>query len=484
MTLARLWPALIGLSLGAFGAAALASAQVPTPFSIWLPGIARHAVVGSKGSAVSGFNLQNVDATRPALSIIDLTSPGLAYPIPINLPPIGPSSAYNIYMPSESKLPDGIYGVVSTGDRPMAAIARTEWPATGGAASFSDLRPARRVAVPLFVRGLAGQQSHVFVQNTDVDHAQEVRFDAHPADGASAVYTLRQTLPAGQVAIMGAIPGLPASFLGWLDVTAAAPVALQSYVDIVTSAKAIYAFEGVPVEAAAATLYAPLVRNDFYGTTGISIVNPGTGPVEVTVRHAARWGPRATCEGREYIDGPLTISPGSSHVFYQGGSGTSLPPGCGGAATIEAKGGKILAIVNDATGDPARPTTAAAYNAPSADQAAHRVALPLIRLGHTAASLTTGIQAMNVGPGTARITIRFTLIDGSVVESPGCGACAQSIPAGGSYTWYLRSIAQFPVGKYGSAMIESDQPTVAIVNDVSDTGRMDAAMYNGIPVGE
>jgi hypothetical protein len=91
---------------------------------------------------------------------------------------------------------------------------------------------------------------------------------------------------------------------------------------------------------------------------------------------------------------------------------------------------------------------------------------------------------MNVGPGTARITIRFTLIDGSVVESPGCGACAQSIPAGGSYTWYLRSIAQFPVGKYGSAMIESDQPTVAIVNDVSDTGRMDAAMYNGIPVGE
>jgi hypothetical protein len=35
-------------------------------------------------------------------------------------------------------------------------------------------------------------------------------------------------------------------------------------------------------------------------------------------------------------------------------------------------------------------------------------------------------------------------------------------------------------GTYGSAVIRSTQPVVAIVNDVDITGRLDAAIYNGI----
>jgi hypothetical protein len=54
-----------------------------------------------------------------------------------------------------------------------------------------------------------------------------------------------------------------------------------------------------------------------------------------------------------------------------------------------------------------------------------------------------------------------------------------SIAPNGSHTFYQPS-GPFPVGAYGSATVTSNQPIVVIVNDASQTGAYDAAMYNGI----
>ena len=83
-----------------------------------------------------------------------------------------------------------------------------------------------------------------------------------------------------------AFSSVPAGTLGALVVKSATiPVGVQAFMDIENITKAVYAYEGVPAEQAAATLYAPLFRNDFYGTSGISVVNPGTSPVQVTVTY-------------------------------------------------------------------------------------------------------------------------------------------------------------------------------------------------------
>lgn len=443
-------------------------------------------LAGIKAAGATGIQVQNLDPAMAATVVADFYKQGGGAAVPINLPPIDPLSAYNIYLPSESKLTNGAYAAIISGDRQLAAIARTEWASSGGAALYSNVAPSTMVALPLATKKYVGQNSLVSIQNTDPDQQASVTVKLFQSGNSAAVMTKQYSIEKGTSITldMGLNPDfdtLPTPFLGSLTVESATPVGVQSFVDIEPSEKAVYAFEGVPAEQAAATLYAPLFRNNFYGTTGISVVNPGTSPVQVTVSFAGSLG---SCIGQNFSQGPATIAPGSSGVFYQDnvdipGTGMSpLPKNCAGSATINATGGNVLAIVNDASGNPAAPTTSAAYNAVSADQGAMKVALPLYRNKHLKDQITTGIQAMNIGSATARATIKFTLSDGTVIA--GCSVCTQTIAPGASANWYPPSIAQLPENKYGSAFIDSDQPLAVIVNDASLTAGQDAAIYNGI----
>lgn len=445
------------------------------------PSVYASRLAGIKAAGATGIQVQNLDGAQPATVVADFYKQGGGAAVPITLPPIGPLSAYNIYLPSESKLTNGAYAAIISGDRQLAAIARTEWAASGGAALYSNVAPSTMVVLPLATKKYFSQTSLVSIQNTDPNQQASVTVKLYQTGNSTAILTKNYTIEKGTSITldMGTDPAfdlVPTSFVGSMTVESATQVGVQSFVDFENSEKAVYAFEGVPAEQAADVLYAPLVRNGFAAaTTGVSVVNAGTTQVSVTVDYAGSLG---SCVGQSFSDGPQTIAAGSSYVFYQG-AGTQLPKGCAGAATIKATGGKVLAIVNDASGNPAQPTTSAAYNAVSADQGAKKVALPLYRNQHTNAKITTGIQAMNIGTASARANISFTF-DGTNVSGASCGACSQTIAAGGSYTWYPPSISQLPAGKYGSAFIDSDQPLAVIVNDASLTGAMDAAIYNGI----
>lgn len=451
------------------------------------PSVYASRLAGIKAAGATGINVQNLDSAQTATVVADFYKQGGGPAVSINLPPISPLSAYNIYLPQEATLTNGAYAAIISGDRQLAAIARTEWAASGGAALYSNVAPSTTVALALATKGYFGQSSLVSIQNTDSNQQATVTVKLFQTGNASAVMTKQYTIEKGTSVTLdlGNNPDfitLPASFLGSMTVESATPVGVQSFVDFENSEKAVYAFEGVPAEQAADTLYAPLFRNAFSGTTGISVVNPGTTPVQVNVAYAGTLG---ACKGQNFTQGPGNIAAGSSMVFYQGGTVAGgptmpLPTNCAGAATITASGGKVLAIVNDASGNPGNPTTSAAYNAVSVDQGAKKVALPLYRKMHTSAQLTTGIQAMNIGTATARATIAFTY-GGTTVSGATCGAdCQATIPVGGAYTWYPPSIAALASGQYGSAFIDSDQPLAVIVNDASLNGVMDAAIYNGI----
>jgi hypothetical protein len=460
------------------------------------PQVYASRLAGISGQGATGIQVQNLDPAQSATVVADFFKQDGTAPVPITLPPINPLSAYNIYLPGQSTLSNGAYAAIISGDRQLAAIARTEWTSKGGAALYSNVAPSTKVALALAAKGYFHQNSLVSIQNTDPNNPASVTVKFFQKDNPVAVKTLTYNISKGTSVTMdmGINPEfdtLPQPFLGSLTVESTTPIGVQSFVDFDNSDKAVYAFEGVPAEQAADTLYAPLFRNDYYGTTGISIVNPGTDPVSVTAEFKGSLSKanQAACVGMTFTHAAVQILPGSSTVFYQGNvPDNTVPSDCAGSATIKATGGSVLAIVNDASGNPSQPTTSAAYNAVSMDQGATKVALPLYRNQHTKDQITTGIQAMNIGSAEATASIAFTLAppDNTTISSctssnPASAGCQNvKIAPGASATWYPPVISALAAGKYGSAFINSDQPLAVIVNDASLTGGMDAAIYNGI----
>lgn len=468
----------------------LTTSQTPRVFASKLAGIV--------GPGNSGIQIQNLHQTEQAAIVADFYPQGGGGPITLNkVAPAGGSA--NIYLPTESAVGTGAYGVIISSDKPIAAIARTEWADVGGAGTYSSVDPATSVLLPLATKDFANQTSQFSVQNTDTTGSASITVKVFARGQSTAVVEFTDSVLPGtsktyDLSDTGRFPGLPdcncfgvpTGFLGSITVDADKPIVVQSFVDFGGGSKAVYAFSGIDKDKAADTLYAPLVRRDFYGDTGISIVNPNPTSVDVTITYRAD---PLSPNGGEFTQS-LTIEANSAEIAYQGPGGFDLPDGPGrndgwfGSATLEATG-PIAAIVNDALNFT---ETSAAYNVPSAEDGAPTVSLPLVRRRHVSAQqLTTGVQCMNIGASDADMTISFTGWDGTSVGTE----TKTAIPQYGSANFYQDS-ATTPVpssgrpegGWFGSATVTSTQPIVCIVNDASLTGVYDAAIYNGIKVPE
>ncbi len=452
-------------------------------------------LAGISGAGATGIQVQNLDAASAANISADFypqdtTKTGSTTLTAAGIPAGG---AWNIYLPSAPTLDNGAYAAIISADRQIAAIARTDWLSTGGAAIYSNVMPGMNVSLPLITIDYNGQSSLISIQNTDTGRSANVTVDLIGVGSASPDLTESYTVGPGKSITIDtgtdtkylAVPkSTPLGFLGSMNITADVPVGVQSFIDITTSDKAVYAFEGVPAEDAADVLYAPLIRRRHLGVydTGISVVNPNTSAVDVTVTYIGTGG---ACSGSTTDHGPVSIAPNSSHVFYQGPvPENGLPNNCLGSAVIKATGGNVLAIVNDSKN---YTEESAAYNAMPASVGGLKVALPLARNRFLAGfEVTTGIQVMNIGSSDTdrtptNVTITFSDSSGAVMS--GCTGCTASIMplASANFLPGGSVLGVLPAGTYGSAVVESDSdPIVIIVNDFSYTGAMDAATYNGI----
>jgi len=457
------------------------------------------------GRANTGIQIQNLDGRQPVdvsttfFEQRDLYDPGSAgrpaRTHPVVLPPISPGAAGNIYLPSKT-LPDAAFSALVRGTLPIAAIVRTDWQFTNGAAIYSNPEAAADVIVPLAVKRYFGQTSIVTIQNTDPD--APATFTAEmSAVGESAPRTSKTaTIPAGESMTLDfgssdpAFVNLPATgFLGSMRVRASRPVAVQSYVNMENSQRAVSGFEGVPAARASSTLYVPLFRSRQRGIkptdrldTGISVVNFAPTPAQVTVVYFSTDNTAASeaCRSRrQYVHGPISIPGNSSHVFFQGAfGGHDLPEDCFGSAVITTADAsqRVVAIVNEVQNGN---ELAAAYNAVPREQVTGKVAVPLFRRNHF--KLTTGIQVMNVGTRAAEVKISF-VESGSDTPITNCAECLATVEPNRSYTWWPPRIDALPDGVFGSAVIESPEPITVIVNDFPMEGQVDAAVYNGIPI--
>ncbi len=440
---------------------------------------------------VSGIQVQNLDPDRSA-TIASRLFPQLGgqQAVTLTSPNVPVDSAANVYL-GERRTERGLFSGVVSSDRPIAAIARTDWHERGAAAIYANVRDGTHVVVPLIMIDYADSTSAVTIQNADVTQAVDVRIELRSATSPDVVLERGIKIAGGasvtldmaqDPAFASVESNTPLGFLGSLHVMAATAVGVQSFLDIGRTQQAVSGFAGVPMEQAASRLYAPLIRRRAYGyDTGIAVSNPGAESVNVTVRYTGSGGTGwSQCEGRAFVHGPVEIAGGSSTVFYQGpGGGSGLPDRCVGSAVIEATG-DVLAVVHDSLNFT---ESAAAYNAVPFAEGGTRVALPLIRRQHGARHrLTTGIQVMNIGDEVANVTLHMRNDQGRALTE--CGrACGAAIGPSASHTYYLGSggLTALPINTFGSAVITADQPIIVLVVDASASGTIDMASYLGMP---
>lgn len=456
---------------------ALAAAPAPAP--------ARAAHVAAiQGAGATGLQVQNLDFAATATAVIRFYARTGA-PVEITRI-IPPGTAANVYLPTVPGLANGAYSMVVSADRPIAALARTDWDATRAAGIYSSVVPGREVILPLVVAGYRGQTSLVSIQNTDVTAAQTVHVEVRGLGAVAASAQADLTIAPGASATIDferdADFGLlqqaaPDGFVGWMRVAGTAEVAVQSFIDVTVSPKAVYAFEGVPTSRLATELVAPLVRKrqaTVIGTfdTGIAVVNPGATAATVRVRYDGSAG---SCTGQTFDEAPVVIGPSDAATIYQGAS-AALPAGCVASARLSSTQ-PVAAVVLDAMDYTVQ---GAAYAAVPLSDAARTTVLPLVRRQHTPLRLTTGIQLTNPGDAPARVDLAFA--DHLGAPSATCGAaCGVVVPARGSRTLFPSgAFAALAAGGYGSGVVTSDQPLVVLVNDISEADATDAATYLGL----
>lgn len=447
------------------------------------PARAAH-VAAIQGAGATGLQVQNLDFAHTATAVIRFYARTGA-PVEITRI-IPPGTAANVYLPTVPGLANGAYSMVVTADRPIAALARTDWESTRAAGIYSSVVPGREVIVPLVLAGYHGQTSLVSIQNTDVTADQTVSVSVIRGGdaflGGQAQLTLApgasETIDFGPDGLFRALYQIaPGGFIGWMRVAGTAEVAVQSFIDVTASPKAVYAFEGIPTGRLATELVAPLVRKrqaTVIGTfdTGIAVVNPGAAAATVRVRYDGSAG---SCAGQSFDELPVLIGPSDAATIYQGAS-AALPAGCVASARLSSTQ-PVAAVVLDAMDYTVQ---GAAYAAVPLSDAARTTVLPLVRRQHTPLRLTTGIQLTNPGDTPARVDLAFA--DHLGAPSTTCGAaCAVVVPARGSRTLFPSgAFAALPAGSYGSGVVTSDQPLVVLVNDISEADATDAATFIGL----
>ncbi len=460
------------------------------------PVIHASRLAGVAGAGISGMMIQNMDASQSATVVVDLYKQSGGAPVSITRPNVGAGAAANVYLPSEPTLQNGAYAAITSSDRAIRTITRTDWNTSGGAAMSNDSAPSTELVVPFAMKDFEGQTSLVSIQNTDATAMATSNIELYPLGAANPLVVTTVAIGPGTSTTLNlsrnaAFATVPNGTAGHLRIRSTTQLAVVNLVDVETSAMAVFAHEGLPVELAQSRLFAPVVHaaaplNPLDAAspaldTLMMVVNPGTSAISVSIHYTGVGG---TCQGQTFDHASFALAGGASALVAQAPgaayppvAASPLPAGCNAAAVIETTGGNVLASVVDRRG--AAGIVAAAYNALAAAEGGTIVRLPLARKNHTAGRVTTAMQVMNLGASPASVTLTWR--DSMGVPVTGCGAdCSAAIPVDGAHLFWPPSIAAIPDGTYGSAEVTSDQPAGVVVSDISVAGASDIASYVGL----
>lgn len=480
-------------------------------------------MAGMSGSGASGIQIQNLSTSADATVYVSLYNQTGVAPVSISGASgdtIGPKAAKNYYLPTIAGLLDGAYSMVASSTQPIAAIARTDWSTTGGAGLYSTVNPGTDVTIPLITGAYASQTSKFSIQNTNTTAAINdvtitlygaglaapvvVKSGESIAAGTSKTYDLGDNVFWGTLPDTGTSAGLGASgFVGSVRITSATNLVVQSFIDVVGS-RGVTAFVGVPTSAAATALYCPLIRANYYGDTGISLVNPGGSDVTATITFYPDAASPHT--GTNYTQ-EINVPANSSAVAFQGPGGNSrqapasLPGGTQsgsnptptndgffGVAKVEGTGA-LMAVVNDTKfGSGWSVQSQSTYNCVPASEGGTAFALPLIRKFHIASTkLTTGIQVQNLTNAEVTVALEVFSFDGTAL--PLANLSNLKVPANGSLNIWNGNLTNVPTvpaslggyGWFGSGILTATGNVAVVVSDEGfGATAVDSANYNAL----
>ncbi|MBX3001313.1 MAG: hypothetical protein KF893_22520 [Caldilineaceae bacterium] len=477
--------------------------------------LAAPSLAGIQGSGVSGIQIQNLSSTDSAKVVVSLYPQSGGNPTTLAERTVAPASATNYYMPSLS-VSDGSYSMVASADKPVAAIARTDWAASGGAAIYSSIAPGKLVLIPLILQNFAGQTSQFSIQNASGTQATDISIKVIGRGSSTVVKELtNQTLAAnasrsynlGDIGTFGTLPNTgtdlgATGFVGLILIESARDLVAQSFVDI-AGTPGVGGFNGIPGTSASQTLYCPLARANYYGDTGIQIVNSNNTAANITITF--RSDPLSPNGGT--FTQNMTIPANSSDIAFQGPGGnsrsapTNLPGGTQTPAnTVLTNNGwfgnatltsnvPVVAVVNDTEfGANYSVRGQGTYNCVASSGVGKVHYLPLLRNRHLAAEqLTTGVQVMNVTNVAGSVSLNLTNWDGTNAPDP----ANQNAAANGGVNFYGSTWAGLPTvpanlggsGWFGSGVITCQQDCIVLVDDGNFPGAsklVDRANYIGI----
>lgn len=210
-------------------------------------------------------------------------------------------------------------------------------------------------------------------------------------------------------------------------------------------------YSALPAPATGSTVYAPAIMNQAYGgyTTGLGITNTGSATTTVTVTYRNADGTAISTTRSQ------SLAPNAFWGLYQGEPGTPLPTNFNGTAIITSSPAQNLAVIVNETG----PGGFLTYTA--SNSGATTLYAPVV-FNNAYGGYNTGMGIQNVSStATANVTINYT--GGAVTKSE-----TFTVPPRGYKGIYngAGNAAGLPGNFAGSGVITSDQPVVAIVNEI------------------
>lgn len=489
----------IALAFSLSGIAALPTLWPPRVDPAFADSAAAAAIPGRLGLANSSVTIVNRDcgaqaqyadaevaahfhsgAPLPAIAGFPMSLPGIPGCVAVSWP---------AYVPAPQPWPKGVYAAHLSADRPVGALVHTRWNDVGATTISNTSRPGRDIVAPWVVNSHRGLRSVVTIQNTDDQAMATATLIFQDAATGRRIGPLTRAIPANgavSVALNGAreidLLQLPEGFAGSLAVHADRPVAVQVFTEWQGSRYGMAGTEGMPVEEAAARLFAPIVFNAGHaGRSWIAAANVGEAPVDLILRYRLT-GPN--CPAAAFANGgrPIRVAPQGSVVFDQGEPWSTdthhgpsgLPAGCFGSAIIDAGAdGRIVATVFAEGAD----GSLAGYGAMRESDGARQVVVPGFV---NRPDMSTGIAAMNLSalPAVIELTVD---VQGRPQDAP-CPECRQTVAPWGAVLWSPQAMASLDAiaGRYGSARVRSDSRIGVVVTEASGNHMADTAMVVGI----
>jgi GH25 family lysozyme M1 (1,4-beta-N-acetylmuramidase) len=217
------------------------------------------------------------------------------------------------------------------------------------------------------------------------------------------------------------------------------------------------------------TLYAPTIVNNAYGgyTTGIGLLNEGSGPTDVTITYQ---------DGAGDVIKSQTVPALAAHAYhalYSGDPLLALPAGFAGTAIITNSASQPLGAVVNETGPGGQFSS---YDAVPAGSTTLNVP---VALNNAFGGYYTGMGIQNTGATAGSVSVTY-------FDAAGTPTVKNfTIPANGSLGVYQGSATDGPAAGAYTATITSTLPLAAIVNEVapSSTSVQQSTSYNAFASG-